>query len=813
MSEVAQYQSYVRERRNRLLAFLAVTFAIAAVASLALWLLPDTELDTSSLELRAPTSYEEIFEVFMQARVRMNEEAGLEDSAYIDDEVLEEDSEYGFFDEDILEEEDFADEAQLSEDLTEEDFIFDESTLLEGFDDDPDAFAEYQALLDDLALLEADDIDERDPLNEGGAHMPEEEFLEEEEEQSGEDAEYVASNEDEYRLDEEEDYLLYDDEEYLDEEVLYFDEEEMFADSYRVSMGFSPLALMHLEEEGAQNPQYFYTYASVENEYLFVQSPDVIYIFELNNGDIIEPVAYIQPGEYPVSASGSEDAAVKGRFAALFLTDSRLVAISTSGQEVFDYTNLFTTVQIFDLTLPASPELVSSYSITGAYSGSRIKNSVLTVATDHAVLDLSRVTLEVLETFIPYVSGPEGTVLTPVEDIRIVGDFEHRETSYTQLVSIDLTDETRLDAQLALLGGSEIVYAGTNTIYLINNAELQQGRKLQMASSITQVCMQESTLSFEESLVLPGVIEGLCSINESDSGTLRVVAPAFSYLGSYSEILEIDDFIGTGQNFTTKMQIFVLDEHLEIAASLNDFDTDEILYPQHFVGDTLFLNAASAAEYENRSYRIDLSDPTNLQIVTEPEFTDLPKILIPWVALSERDTALGVASEPTSWIGLGIIDGARNGDDGHLEGYEGDSSMMVRDSGLILEMRTFSAGTFSSSHRSFVEGYLFSDAFTYPESLFAQAMQEEAGIIAFPADENFVAYSFGSDSGFTRQLELYLGDNFHPRFLARSGVAGEFFVLLQQTDSLEIWLYRKADFSEAGHLKLSELSKPPDLSE
>jgi len=791
MSEVAQYQSYVKERRNRLFAFLAATAVFAVIALLVLWFLPDAELDTASLELRTPESYEEIFEVFAQARVRTHEDPSLPEADDADDETLfEEDEDYEFFNEDLLtEDEGLVDEESSSEEPAEDDFVFDESSLLESLTDDPDLFAEYQALLEDLALLEADDIDERDPLVEEETYMPEEELLEEE--QPAEDIEHPADSEDEEYLDED-DYLPYEDDEYLDEELLYFDEEELFTGMHSVSMGFSPPALMRLAAEGAQNPHYFQSVTSGENEYLIVQSQEALYIFEFNDEEITDPVALIRPGEHPMAGLNAENAetvASVKRFTATFLVDGRLIAISTFGQEVPYDIAPFTGVQIFDLATPSSPELVSSYSITGIYSGSRVKSSVLTIATDHAVLDLDSIALETLETFVPHSIGPEGTIFTLADNIRIVGDIEYRETVYTQLVSIDLAGETRIGSQLALLGGSEIVYAGAKAVHLINNAELQHGRSFQMASTITQLQIQEASLNFGESRVLPGVIEGLCSVNEDESGMLRVVAPAFSY----SEAADTDDFIAVDQSFTTEMQIFVLDERLEIAASLDGFGDSEILYPQHFVNDILFL---SSAEYEDQGYQVDLSNLENLQFSPQSEAANLPKMLVSWPPLYEA-----------TWIGLGVTD---EGWDDPFEESE-DSDFAIADVGsLTLEMLSLDDSTINSSHSTLVEGYYFSDAFIYPESLFIEAA---SGIIAFPADEDFVVYSFDPNNGFERQLEHPLRGNFHSSPLIRSGIIGDFFVLLQQADSTNIWLYHKADFSEAGHFEFSSLAESSDPSD
>jgi len=798
MSEVAHYQSYAKERRNRLVAFLAVTFAVLAIALTVLWLLPAAEFDEEILEAQAPKTYEDIFEVFVQARTRTLEEGEL--SSVIEDEALSEDEEYidaEYIDADEVPPagNDHPDEESSPEDMdSEESLIPDEEVELDDFYNDLDALVEYLAMLEDLALLEDDGMGDENQSAQNEEHL-----AENEEDPFAEDEDGFA---------EEDEYLSSEDEDYLEEDSLYFDEDEIFTGMQSVSMGFSPSALLRLAEEDAQNPHYLQSYSTAEGSYLFVQSPEAIHILAMGSEDVAEPLAHIPVDAYlqlevgepsPDGELRANNTVLAKRFVSMFLVDGRLITISVSGQEDSDYSNTFTNVQVFDLNAAANPELISSYIITGLYSGSRMTQSTLVLATEHAIFDLDNLRLEALETFVPFVVCAKDTHFVLPDDIRIAGDIEQRETVYTQLISIDTADETQLSSQVAFLGGNEAVYAGENTIYLVNNSELQQGRRYQITSSLTQVHIQEDVLKFGAYISLPGIIEGLCSLDEGSSGVLRVVAPDFTY----SESTEIAEIIGIGQGSAAGMQIFILDEQLEIIANLEDFGTDEILYPQHFVDDMLFLGTE---ENGNRSYQVDLSDPANPRLITEPAAVNLPEILLPWSIFGEAGTANAAALEGITSVWIGLGDTAEPWDDFALEGSDGElvanieEEVDLGDSGLELGIFSLSAGVLSSDHIVPVGGYYFTDAVIYPESLFVQAA---TGIIAFPADESFLVYSFDASSGFSRQLEHSLGEDFYPNMQLRSSIVGEYFVLMQQTDNLEIWFYHLTDFSEAGHLDLS----------
>ena len=799
MNEVAQYQSYAKERRNRLIAFLAVTFAVLATALTVLWLLPAPEFDAEVLEVQAPQSYEDIFEVFVQARTRALEEGEL--SSALDDEGLSEGEEYADTDEGLSAGNGYPREESLDEDAdSEERPIPDEEIELDDFYSDPDTLEEYLAMLEDLALLEEDGMGNEGQFTQNEQHLTEdEEYLEEEDG-------HLAEGEDFFG--EEDEYLSYEDEDYLEEDSLYFDEDETFTSMQSVSMGFSPSALLRLTAEGAQNPHHLQSYSTAEGSYLFVQSPEAIHILTLGSENVAEPVTHIPVDGYiqletsepdPHDETGTGDTALAKRFVSMFLVDGRLITISVSGQENSSYSNTFTNVQVFNLNVPANPELISSYIITGLYSGSRMIQSTLVLATEHAIFDLDNLRLEALETFIPFVVCAKDTHFVLPDDIRIAGDIEQRETVYTQLISIDTAGETQLSSQVASLGGSDTIYAGESTIYLATNSELQQGRRYQITSSLTQVHIQEDVLKFGAYINLPGIIEGLCSLDEGSSGVLRVVAPDFTY----SESTEIAEIIGIGQGSAAGMQIFILDEQLEIIANLEDFGTDEILYPQHFVDDMLFLGTE---ENGNRSYQVDLSDPANPRLITEPAAVNLPEILLPWSIFGEAGTANAAALEGITSVWIGLGDTAEPWDDFALEGSDGElvanieEEVDLGDSGLELGIFSLSAGVLSSDHIVPVGGYYFTDAVIYPESLFVQAA---TGIIAFPADESFLVYSFDASSGFSRQLEHSLGEDFYPNMQLRSSIVGEYFVLMQQTDNLEIWFYHLTDFSEAGHLDLS----------
>ena len=825
----------MKKKLKSFLIYLASGTAVVAVALGAMWFFVTPTVTHESLDVTEPESYEQIFEVFMQARQFLLE---------AEDFVIAGGVEGAIEDDDFLDADEAAAEAEWAEGADENGAGFDEGGLsdeeiaaldtieIDESYDDPNFIAEYEALHDDPALQEDNPYFDAEMIDDGDIAFDEEDAF-------FDDEEFHADEEDSF----------------FDEEF-YFDEDELLAGDTDVSLRFSDQTIVQLHSEGARNPARVIAEAASNGEFLFAAVGETVWIIQVHPEGSLEVAGSITVAE---SAAGDDGVSAinidttRERFVELFVVEGRLVTISTARADtptgaggagageaaddaggggadaaadgataeatetgdaggdldILDMPQLledptYTRVQIFDLSNPAAPSRISSYLITGSYSGARMMGADLYLATDYGVFDYEALSIYAPETFIPYVErGGERTLALPSE-IRIAADIENRETVYTQLISINITGDTALSSQVAFLGGSNVLYAGASTAYLVNNAEIQQGRTYTMAAALTQVTMNAGQLNFGQTTTLPGMIEGPEFLNERD-GILRVVAPSFTSTEAATDF-EL--------NYSTAMQVFVLDADMQTIGSLDGFGEGQDLFPDHFLGDVLYLEAIDG---EGSNYLVDFSNPRAPQKTNLAADDYLPEILHPWIALSADPEARAAAALPTGgteWIGLGTFvddfadeeilfeDDEAAFDDVTDEHIEEDS-----DSSIALVMHYLEDGDGAADvagnirHNTPIAGHHFSDAFTDTDSLTVSAA---ARIVGFPADYTYLLYSFDDHTGFTRKVEQPMNDQFSPGAFTRGVIAGGFFLIIHASETIEIWVYSLNDFTLTGELNLAE---------
>ena len=513
-ADVAKYQSFQKSQQTRVVWFVAVIAIIALILAGMWFLLPDTrslnEYDgpgaPSTFVAEAPVSYDAVYEVFAAARARMVA-GGSEDA---DGEGHYEE----YFDEGV--------EGGIEGDVGEDYDDYDNGTLPGGVID-PETGEEFELdefYDDEAALAEAEGLDEYDD------YIDDEYF----------DDDYYDDN-----------YYAEDDEYFDDDEDFTEDGEdydEYYGDAQNLMIAFSEDELDALSDQSAQNPASAVDVTLEGKSYRLQVTKTGVRINELSeDGRVGDEVGMIT-SEAANDGGGDSESTAHTYYASLFFAEGRLIVLSTTMPEeewdeeydeaaeaeadadiaadadtaTPDETSdsnseltlaAFTTLRIFDLAEPANPELLSEYLITGNYSGSRMLGTQLSIATDYGIYDLDQVRQEAPETFIPFVEHQGERSLVQPEMIRISSDIDVRDMIYTQIVNIDISGDTQLSSQLALLGGPDEIHADAEHIYLVNLTFVDEN---EIRSAILPVILQEAVLSFGEIKTIDGVF------GESDEG-------------------------------------------------------------------------------------------------------------------------------------------------------------------------------------------------------------------------------------------------------------------------------------------------------
>ncbi|MCL2438158.1 MAG: beta-propeller domain-containing protein [Coriobacteriia bacterium] len=450
--------------RTLLLILAGAGTVIVAAILLVLWLFitPAAEDDPTELEAQAPESYEAIFEVFMQARANFQEGDDFEHLLEDEDFVLEDES--------------------LSEDHLNDDYLAEE---------DWDA--------DDFAEAENTYLDENEESTEYG----------------------------------------FDEEGFLEDDGLYFDEGDVFQELNNISVDFSGQDLIAMTARGAQNSGSLVAFSADDegSYYLYVISGKNLDIVRVTAEGSLESIGTISADvaadtiDTQADSLGANKDLSTEYFTNLFLTDNRLIALratvfnanfelnltedepdnhtnSVIAEEPFeDYTEQ-TTVLIFDLSTAAAPELITSYTVTGTYLGSRMLGTMLYLVTDYGVFDYKSINLDAPETFVPFVTQDNDLSLVAPTDIRIAADVEYRDTNYTHVAGIDVSGDTEIRTQVAFLGGSDVIYTAAESMYLATSTfQDADGTDDTIISHIIQVEIVDDTLSFGQDVSIPGLIE------------------------------------------------------------------------------------------------------------------------------------------------------------------------------------------------------------------------------------------------------------------------------------------------------------------
>jgi len=373
-----------------------------------------------------------------------------------------------------------------------------------------------------------------------------------------------------------------------------------------------------------------------------------------------------------------------------------------------------TFVEVFDIARPEAPTKISTYEVSGSTISSRMVDSILYLVCDYAVFDYEAISVDQPETFVPFVSVPDGTTLVQPDNIRISSDISLRSTVYTHVVSIDTAGDTALVSQASLLGGSDLLYGSKSNLYLISSidtiSEKLDGNITTDSTIITRLSLEGGIINFAQSTQIPGTIASQAFINEAN-GDLRVI----STFNEYNESA-VGGLVGENYNFDSR--VYIMDQEMRVIGELTGLVRDNDLSSCRFIDSFVYINTyESASSY----FGVDLSDPTQPTLQSNIGITALPEQLLPW-----SDGLL---------LGFGM--------EGNDEGDEGFLKLSMLDASKPAALR--------EQHATVLEDYYSSTAVFERRAL---TINREKSLIGFPADESYLVYSYNPDTGFAKAGEF-----------------------------------------------------------
>lgn len=261
-------------------------------------------------------------------------------------------------------------------------------------------------------------------------------------------------------------------------------------------------------------------------------------------------------------------------------------------------------VIVYDLSKITEPKRISSYSVDGAYTTSRLIGDELVLVTNY-IVPLYNEDEKLEAACIPsyFVNGEE--IKIPANDIEVIKN--NSENSYTVILKVNVSDKNAKPQASAILGGTSEVYCNKTDIYLARQSweddpEDKNNDGLFSYTSIYRFSL-ENNVKYQSSVKIPGSVLNQFSMDEY-AGFFRIATSS------------------NGKNYIT-----VLDKSLKQISQLDNIAPDESIYAVRFMGNTAYV----VTFYQTDPlFVIDLSNPTEPKVVGELKIPGFSNMLFPY---------------------------------------------------------------------------------------------------------------------------------------------------------------------------------------
>jgi len=318
----------------------------------------------------------------------------------------------------------------------------------------------------------------------------------------------------------------------------------------------------------------------------------------------------------------------------LFLTDDTLVVM---GSRYSAYPNMsarmphswtpqigVTSVYLYDVSNPQSPELIREFGTEGYLNGARLTNNILYFVTnvypDYWMLEEQ----DEPELRPHQYDSKQGGELQPVpyDSISILPGT--MEGSYSVITAIDLTaPETNEISTDGFLGGSEQLYMNEDHLYLtapayvpLDDEEMRDGRRMdiwfpqQANTEVFKFGLNGTVVEFMASAEITGSLLNQFSMDEYD-GYFRAVTT---------------EGIAWDLTSPSKNHLFVLDKQMNQVGSVEDLAPGERIYSARFIKDKAYMVTFKETD---PLFVIDVSTPSSPKVLGELKIPGFSNYLHP----------------------------------------------------------------------------------------------------------------------------------------------------------------------------------------
>ncbi|MDR0854099.1 MAG: beta-propeller domain-containing protein [Clostridiales Family XIII bacterium] len=387
-----------------------------------------------------------------------------------------------------------------------------------------------------------------------------------------------------------------------------------------------------------------------------------------------------------------------------------------------------TSVDVFDITEPKNPVKINSLSQSGDYITSRMIGDKLYLITSYSEIYSGDIRALEPETFVPLYAAGEKQYVSEAADIAFAPDTD--EAAYTVISGIDATAADFVSRK-SVMGYTGQVYSSAANIFLTADKYKEDKRKEGKytyytsgdRTEITKVSISDGEVTTGAAATVPGSILNQFSMDEW-GGVLRVVTTEDIY--GWVEYNSAKDAAKDGVPMAQEQSyrsnaLYTLDENMELLGKVDKLAKDEQIYSCRFMEDicyfVTFLNT-------DPLFSVDVSDPSDPKVLGALKIPGFSEYLHPY------DDGL--------LFGLGKDADERTGDVGALKLSMFDNS----DPANVKE-----------KHTLVLDGEYYSPAEYNHKAIL---VDKRKNLVAFPAEDSYLIYSYSDERGFEKLAEIQL---------------------------------------------------------
>lgn len=369
------------------------------------------------------------------------------------------------------------------------------------------------------------------------------------------------------------------------------------------------------------------------------------------------------------------------------------------------------TAAVYDIADRSHPVLINELGQSGTLIDSRMVGDILYLVYNYYVP--GEIDEADPSTYVPALYLGDAQTKVAVSDIMLLG--EPGGAQYLTVSSIDIGSPAEfLDIQSILGCGSDI-YCNSETLVAALSTMEETNGVSKDKTKLYRFSLKDGAVTMESQGSVPGYVLNQFSMDEYN-GYFRIVTTE-NVIHYFNE-----GGIASAEQEKTRNHLFVLDESMNIVGSIEDLARGEFIYSARFMGDTGYFVTYRQVD---PLFTVDLSTPSEPKILSELKVPGFSNYLHPF--------------------GDGLLLGfGQNSDEesGEIQGLK-LSMFDTSDPAAVAEKHSELLG----------EKYMWSNAIGNHKAILVDS---EKNLIGFPAENEYMLYSYSPESGFQKIAQLTL---------------------------------------------------------